>query len=107
MQHVHVYFNAAAKNQALELRELISDRFPELKLGKVHDDPVGPHPLGSYLVLLPDDKEAEVKVFLEDNSQGLSILFHPVSGDDAHDHSDENVSWIGQPLELDHSAFHP
>ncbi len=106
-KHIHIYFNEAAKDHAMELRRLIAEEFPDLRLGSVHDDPVGPHPMGSYLVLLPEDREDEVRSFLEKNHGDLSILIHPLSGDDAIDHKDENIDWIGKPVALDHSAFHP
>lgn len=106
MNHVHVYFNQAAKPAALLLRALIHEEFPDLHLGHIHDNPVGPHPVGSYLVVVPEDRLDEVKSFIDKHHQDLSVLIHPLSGNDAHDHKDENISWIGKPLPLNHAAFH-
>jgi len=52
MFHVHIYFNEAAKQEAMDLRQKIAQEFPDLKLGRVHDAPIGPHTQGSYLALV-------------------------------------------------------
>ena len=41
--HAHVYFNADTLAQARTLCEAAAAQFP-LKMGRVHEKPVGPHP---------------------------------------------------------------
>jgi len=107
MNHIHVYFNELSKPQAMSLRQMVVERFPDLTIGKTHDKPIGPHPTGNYVVLTPDERVAEVESFLKENHGGLSVLIHPVSGDDHHDHDDDHIRWIGKPVELIKAAFGP
>jgi len=47
--HAHVYFDAASRDAAWALREVIRSALAErVELGRFHDKPVGPHPMGSY-----------------------------------------------------------
>lgn len=41
--HAHVYYDAATKPVADRLREAVAARF-DVRLGRWHDDPIGPHP---------------------------------------------------------------
>jgi len=41
--HAHVYFDASTIDQARALCEQAAQLFP-LKMGRVHERPVGPHP---------------------------------------------------------------
>jgi aromatic ring-cleaving dioxygenase len=107
MLHIHVYFTAEEKDTALELRQFIEDSFPALKLGRVHDKPVGPHPKGSFLIEVPEKYlDFMVEVMMQHN-MGLSILIHRETGNDLVDHSPENTIWINEELELDTSIFEP
>ena len=47
--HAHVYYRAETKPEAARLRQALADRF-DVRLGRWHDRPVGPHPCWSYQV---------------------------------------------------------
>jgi aromatic ring-cleaving dioxygenase len=100
--HAHIYFHdAAQKAKALELREAIGARF-DTRLGRVHDVPVGPHPIAMYQVAFANPLFAELVAWLALNRSGLDILVHPNTGDEVADHS-AHAMWMGAvlPLNLD------
>ena len=45
--HAHVYYDAASKPAAARLRAAIEAAF-EVRMGRWHDKPIGPHPTGSW-----------------------------------------------------------
>jgi aromatic ring-cleaving dioxygenase len=47
--HAHVYYDATTRAAAAELRAAIEQRF-QVRLGRWHDAPIGPHPCGSYQI---------------------------------------------------------
>ena len=58
--HAHVYYDAATtREQARQLCEAAGKRFP-LTVGRMHDNPVGPHPRGSCQLAFAADHLAEV-----------------------------------------------
>ena len=100
--HAHIYFtDAAQKEHALKLRELIGAQF-ETKLGRVHDVPVGPHPIGMYQVHFANPVFPTLVPWLALHREGLAILVHPNTEDAVADHSAHAI-WMGQvlPLNLD------
>jgi len=96
--HAHVYYDPASRPIAQRLRDAMADRF-KVRLGRWHDEPVGPHPLSMYQVLFAVDELPRLLPFLMLNREGLSILVHPVTGDDYLDHADYPL-WLGEPLPL-------
>lgn len=47
--HAHVYFDAPRRETAWALREAIGTALAgRMELGRFHEQPVGPHPMGSY-----------------------------------------------------------
>ncbi|MAH05918.1 MAG: 4,5-dioxygenase [Alphaproteobacteria bacterium] len=106
MHHVHIYFNDAVKDTAMALREKISKDFPNLKQGRVHDAPIGPHPMGSFLVIV-ENNLAVFKKYLSQEHNGLSILIHPETGDDYNDHAEANIEWLGTARHLNRDVFGP
>ena len=104
--HIHVYFTAAQKPAALAVRELIRREYPDLFLGQVIDRPIGPHPVGSYEIDVPGEVFADFRAFLETNNpENLTMMVHPVTGDDVEDHSSASVDFIGPPMEINRSFF--
>jgi aromatic ring-cleaving dioxygenase len=96
--HAHVYYDPSTKPVAQRLREAIGARF-DVRLGSWHDRPVGPHPSAMYQVLFAVEDLARLLPFLMLNREGLSVLVHPVTGDDYIDHADFPL-WLGEPLPL-------
>ena len=98
--HAHVYFNAGSLPQARALCEAAATRFP-LKMGRVHEKPVGPHPDWSCQLAFNAALFAEVMPWLALNRNGLVVFTHPITGYDLIDHRDRAI-WMGavRPLDL-------
>jgi len=97
--HAHVYYTSATRAVAERLRERIGTGF-EVKLGRWHDRPVGPHPVSMYQVAFPVAEFPRLLPWLMLNREGLDILVHPLTGDDYEDHARFAV-WLGEKLALD------
>ncbi|WP_419737187.1 DOPA 4,5-dioxygenase family protein [Pseudomonas sp. COR18] len=101
--HAHVYFDASTLDQARELCERAAATFP-LKMGRVHERLVGPHPDWSCQLAFEAEQFGAVVPWLALNRQGLVIFTHPLTGDDLADHSDHAI-WMGAVRPLDLSIF--
>jgi DOPA 4,5-dioxygenase len=101
--HAHVYFNADTVDQARALCEEATQRFG-LKMGRVHERPVGPHPDWSCQLAFEHAQLADVTLWLALNRKGLVVLLHPLTGDDLADHT-EHAIWMGAVRALDVSIF--
>jgi aromatic ring-cleaving dioxygenase len=52
--HAHIYYDpATSRGRAERLRERVGAQFPQAKLGRWHDELVGPHPQSMYQVAFP------------------------------------------------------
>jgi aromatic ring-cleaving dioxygenase len=80
----------------------VAAEFPRAKLGRWHDELVGPHTQSMYQIAFPASELASFLPWLMLNRNGLSILLHPETGDDYRDHS-THAAWLGPalPLRLD------
>lgn len=95
--HAHVYWSTPEQRAtALSLRDPLAKT--GAGLGRVWDEPIGPHPLPMYQVSYCDDIKNLVEHWLDDES--LSVLLHEDTGDDLRDHT-EGARWIGSKLNLD------
>jgi DOPA 4,5-dioxygenase len=97
--HAHVYYDAATREQALQLCEAAGKRFP-LTVGRMHDNPVGPHPRGSCQLAFGAELLAEVLPWLVVNRNGLTVFTHAETGDALKDHT-AHVIWLGPSETLD------
>lgn len=98
--HAHIYYDPAAnRDLASAIRDRIAASFPEARLGRWHDQPVGPHTEAMYQVAFAPDQLSRILPWLMLNRRGLSVLFHPSTGDDYADHTD-HAAWLGEPLPL-------
>jgi DOPA 4,5-dioxygenase len=98
--HAHVYFDATTLPQARALCEQAASLF-KLKMGRVHERPVGPHPDWSCQLAFAPPVFGELIPWLALHRQGLVVFIHPVTGNDLVDHRDRAI-WMGaiRPLEL-------
>ena len=98
--HAHVYFDAATREQADKLCIAAGATFG-LKVGRMHDKPVGPHPRGSCQLTIGTKQFADVIPWLITNRNGLTVFIHAETGNALKDHTD-HVLWLGpsEPLEL-------
>ncbi len=101
--HAHVYFDADSKPAARELCEVVVARFG-VAMGRMHDGPVGPHPVGSCQLSVPPDAFAEVIPWLALNRGGLTVFAHAETGDPLADHT-RHVIWLGGSMPLDLTIF--
>ena len=101
--HAHVYYDAGEKEQAAQLREAIEARF-EVRMGRWHDKPIGPHPRGSYQVAFEPGLFGSLVPWLTLNRQGLTVFVHPETGNDIPDHTDHAL-WLGEREDLDLDAL--
>lgn len=101
--HAHVYYDSTqARGRAARLRERVAAEFPEAKVGRWHDELVGPHLRSMYQIAFPASELASFLPWLMLNRDGLTILLHPETGNSYMDHS-EHAAWLGGilPLRLD------
>lgn len=100
--HAHVYYEPATRPHAEAVREALAVTFPDAKLGRWHDQPIGPHTRGMYQVAFAPDRLAALLPWLLLNCHGLAVLVHPDTGHDLTDHS-AHAAWLGEmlPLRLD------
>ena len=97
--HAHVYWNDA-EQRAYAIAMRIGLEMLGCRLGRIHDLPIGLHPLAMYQVMYDDPIKDAVERMLSNESHGISILLHEDTGDDIHDHT-EGVRWINDPVVLD------
>jgi len=102
--HAHVYYDAAQKVAAADLRASAEARFPQATFGRWHDRPVGPHPTGSYQIAFAPTLFPEIVPWLALNRSGLTVFVHPNTGQVMEDHRDRAI-WLGPSQALKLSAL--
>ena len=100
---LHVYYFPSQHEYAHALWQRIRHEFPELRIYKFWDKPVGPHPYAMFEVnvFTPAQFGAFVP-WLVVNRGPLSVLCHPNSedGDAVRDHT-QRATWLGEKVPLD------
>ena len=96
--HAHVYYDAGTKENAARLRAAIEKNF-DVRMGRWHDHPIGPHPRWSYQVAFAPDLFGAFIPWLALNRRGLVVFVHPETGDSIPDHTDHAL-WMGGTLDL-------
>ncbi|HYM31714.1 MAG TPA: DOPA 4,5-dioxygenase family protein [Candidatus Cybelea sp.] len=101
--HAHIYYDPkATRADAEAIRAEIAAAGFEARLGNWHDELVGPHLRAMYQVAFPVPEFPRLVPWLALNRRGLSVLVHPLTGDDYADHA-IFAMWLGAalPLKLD------
>jgi len=112
---IHIYHfqkNAEQKKFARELWERIRREFPELRIYRFWEEPIGPHPIAMFEVNLFTPAQFGAFIpWLIINRGPLSVLVHPncvdpVTGevDEERDHT-QRATWLGEKVLLDTSIF--
>ncbi|MHA6560231.1 DOPA 4,5-dioxygenase family protein [Pseudomonas alliivorans] len=101
--HAHVYFDANTLEQARALCEAAADRFA-VKMGRVHQKRVGPHPDWSCQLAFGHAQLADLMLWLALNRNGLVVFTHPLTSNERLDHT-EHAIWMGAVRPLDLSVF--
>ncbi|KAH8808482.1 DOPA-like domain-containing protein [Xylogone sp. PMI_703] len=113
---VHIYFYQKNANQlqfAKELWQRIRREFPELRIYKIFEEPVGPHPVGMFEVNIFTPAQFGAFIpWLVIHRGPLSALIHPnsvdpVTGEETDPERDhmQRATWMGERLPLDLSLF--
>ncbi len=98
--HAHVYYDPKnTRDRAEHLRRRIAEDFPAAKLGRWHDELVGPHTQSMYQIAFPANLVGSFLPWLMLNRDGLTVLLHPETGDDYADHT-AHACWFGAVLPL-------
>jgi aromatic ring-cleaving dioxygenase len=101
--HAHIYYDPRkTRARAERLRERVAAEFPAARLGRWHDELVGPHLQSTYQIAFPSGMLASFLPWLMLNRDGLTVLLHPKTGSDYRDHT-AHAAWLGAalPLRLD------
>ncbi|MEO0389336.1 MAG: DOPA 4,5-dioxygenase family protein [Pseudomonadota bacterium] len=101
--HAHVYFDADTLPQARALCEAATREFG-VEMGRMHERPLGPHPMWSCQLGCSPDQFAALLPWLALKRDGLIVFCHPDTGDHLADHRDHAI-WLGAGLDLDLSIF--
>jgi aromatic ring-cleaving dioxygenase len=101
--HAHVYFDAAAGERAGQLCSEAGRKFA-VAVGRMHDNPVGPHPRGSCQLAFAPELFGEVIQWLIVNRCGLTVFAHAETGNALEDHT-EHVLWLGPSESLNLAAL--
>lgn len=101
--HAHVYFGPGTVAQARALCQEAGERFG-VKVGRVHEKLVGPHPHWSCQLAFGRDQFDALIPWLDAHRQGLNVFVHGLTGDDLADHT-THASWLGDPTPLNLHVF--
>jgi DOPA 4,5-dioxygenase len=99
--HAHIYYDPErTKDAAAALRERLIAEFPDTRMGRWHDEAVGPHLVSMYQVAFRPDQFDRLVQWLAVNRDGLSVLVHPLTENAYNDHVLFGM-WMGPPQPLD------
>jgi aromatic ring-cleaving dioxygenase len=81
--HAHVYFEASSREAAWALRETIGIELAgRMEMGRLHEKPVGPHPMWSYQLAFSAASFSHVVDRLALNHGILDVFVHPNTDDE-------------------------
>ena len=99
--HAHIYYDPEnTKHLAARLRERVAERFPEVVVGRWHDEHVGPHLASMYQLAFAADQFDALVQWLTVNREGLDVLVHPLTDNAYNDHVIFGF-WMGDKVPLD------
>ncbi len=101
--HAHVYFDESTVDLAKTLCEEAGKKF-NVVVGRMHHRAIGPHPNWSCQLAFDRSQHTDLLTWLALNRNGLTILIHPLSGNDLLDHTDYAL-WMGEPQTLKLNVF--
>ena len=108
--HAHIYYSAEQRSAAEALRDAFLRQatdgdVPQIRfVGRMADRAVGPHPIPQFEVHFLERSLPDVIASILGSE--LRALVHPLTDDDAADHS-TLARWIGEPLDLDMTVLDP
>lgn len=93
LYHAHVYYDADSFERARAVIDAACEQFDVVR-GRMHEKPVGPHPMWSCQLEASPDVFANLLPWLALNRDGLIVFSHPDTGDALADHRDHAI-WLG------------
>lgn len=104
--YAHIYFQESDLEIATKLRDKMKEHFSDevFFVGDMIPVPIGPHPYPMFEANFPIGLFQDVTLWLMKERGELSILIHPLSGDDYYDHT-QGAMWLGKSVELNYSIF--
>ncbi|KAI5121889.1 hypothetical protein M0805_001094 [Coniferiporia weirii] len=106
----HIYYMQAVDTQktfARMLHERIRREFPELRIYKFWEKPVGPHPVAMFEVnTFTPHQTGALFSWLAVHRGPCSVLIHPNTNDAYNDHT-ELATWMGKPWPLHVNMLKP
>jgi DOPA 4,5-dioxygenase len=103
--HAHLYYDETSIEVARHVRLLAKETFPDLELGNLHTNAVGPHPTWSTQLAFEPFLLPMILPWLMINRRQLTVFIHPLTGNDYRDHTDLAM-WMGRQVSLNLAAFH-
>ena len=91
--HAHIYYDAGSIDRARAVIDAACAEF-EVVRGRMHEKPVGPHPMWSCQLAASPEVFAALLPWLALNRDGLIVFSHPDTGDALADHRDHAI-WLG------------
>ena len=101
--HAHIYYDKETLNKAKELIQK-ANLLDYIEVGRMHEKPVGPHPMWSCQLLCLTKDINRLIPWLMNNRDNLKVFIHPVSDDDLKDHT-VHTMWLGKSVELNLNIF--
>ena len=101
--HAHLYFPLGNTNDVESLVNKIKSNF-NLNIGRIIDKPIGPHPIGSCQVTVPQELFSDFIPWLSKERGELDVFIHALSGDDLADHT-QYIMWLGNSHQLNLDMF--
>jgi aromatic ring-cleaving dioxygenase len=96
--HAHVYFGPKTSVAARQFCDAVGGTF-DVKVGRFHEKPVGPHPHWSCQVSFDTTMFDKLIGWMDANRGELDIFVHGQTGNDLDDHT-VYATWLGSPAVL-------
>lgn len=104
MYHAHIYFELGQQSVAEKVHQAIqSSRDDITAIFPLVTRKVGPHDKPMFEVHFNNNQHGFIE-WLAQHRAGLSVLIHPVTGNDLADHT-SNATWLGKALHLHTEMF--
>lgn len=101
--HAHVYYEEETLEFASNLCAEAGKQFG-LKVGRIHEKPVGPHPKWSCQIIFGTKDFESFVSWLDEKRESLTVFIHPMTGNDLDDHT-KYAYWLGDSVDLNLSIF--
>lgn len=101
--HAHVYFDQTTLSKAEKICCEAGKLFA-LKVGRVHQKPIGPHRYWSCQISFASEHFDLLVPWLALNREGLNVLVHGLTGNNLKDHT-EYAYWLGEEVSLNLEIF--